>query len=394
MVVVGRASVVGAYSGLPFPATQGVYQIQIATDGGARDSLYVEVFGTDFTTCTLRSYVAIQGEWNALDLTLKPATQIATTDFLVVELPTGSLDELDLFEDFSGVLSSDYQLVTYDLISSTIASFTMTCRFYRGRQAASVPVRVVCGSFSAAITTSATIRFVFAIQTPTADLTKNLFVPVRVYSVRAADATKSNYRLLKNGIYLQQSAVTPAAMSTDFSAAFTPNTVKSLANFDLELNVQSALLASQSAVVVRLGFAYASYPYGATAATTPVSQVFAGGFSDGTNTGDVIFCANLAVYILLPAVDIAAAASVTVSILNTAWYNPLYQLNSTAQQTLVVYTTTNLFRLSGKLNYTNLLPTFAPFQSGTTNLVLAMLPFFTLQGQFSTYDYISVTVIR
>jgi len=54
---------------------------------------------------------------------------------LVIELPTKSIENINLFDSDAGTNLLDYTAMTIDIVNSS--SITMVCRFFNGNQALS-----------------------------------------------------------------------------------------------------------------------------------------------------------------------------------------------------------------------------------------------------------------
>jgi len=70
----------------------GYYYFQITAPPNFKGSSYFEVYGEPWSVCKFRSTIPWSGEWNLIDVTLKPASPIATDDHIVLEFPTRGID--------------------------------------------------------------------------------------------------------------------------------------------------------------------------------------------------------------------------------------------------------------------------------------------------------------
>ncbi len=119
--------------GITFPTGVGTFKIDLtAQSDSLQSTIYVDVVSATFTQAILRSYVSIMNEWNILDLTVQPSTQIATSDQLVIEIATKSNEGVLLLADDAGSAYIDGQILPFDLIQATGSATSCTCRFYRG----------------------------------------------------------------------------------------------------------------------------------------------------------------------------------------------------------------------------------------------------------------------
>lgn len=87
-------------------------------------------------------------------------------------------------------------VITSDFVSGVTAG---TCYLHNGFQANESTARVMCTSFSGAITTGTTVEFFFTITNPTT-LTEDTYIPVIVYSMSPAitgDFSKKNWQIIE-----------------------------------------------------------------------------------------------------------------------------------------------------------------------------------------------------
>lgn len=140
---------------------------------------FIEVYGPKFNALNLVSSVSIPAESNLLLFEIVPSSNITNNYHrIVIEIPTISNDNVNLFDEDLGMGYRNYDDLVFDLYDSSISS--MKCKFYAGDRVNSQPIKIVCTQFSANnITTSHVVRFGFWVKNPST--TQALAIPIQVY---------------------------------------------------------------------------------------------------------------------------------------------------------------------------------------------------------------------
>jgi hypothetical protein len=172
--------------GLVFPSQPGKYQTSISFDvtGSGTyniyNNLYLDVFGTPFTLLKVQAWVTIPGDPNLVWIQLTPTTTIQTFQQIVIEFPTKSSAGATLFSNDLGTGLIDGSLIPVDVIDGDFDNTFMKCRLFYGDQTNSKNAKVVCGSFTQAITSSKLLFFAFKIVNPS--ISVQVSIPLFIYS--------------------------------------------------------------------------------------------------------------------------------------------------------------------------------------------------------------------
>ena len=143
--------------GLNFPTSPGTYKVDFNFDVDSSDNfkihdhLYMEVYGTQFTTLSVTSFVTMVNEPNLIWVKLTPSTTIQTHHQIVIEVPTRGADGRNLFADDLGTGVSDGGDLTTDVIDGDFSNTFMKCRLFHGDQTNYKAARIICGDFSESI---------------------------------------------------------------------------------------------------------------------------------------------------------------------------------------------------------------------------------------------------
>ena len=143
-----------ASEGFAHPTVPGNYKIDFnfdvdgSDDFKIHDHLYMEVYGTQFSTLSVTSFVTIINNPNLIWIKLSPTTVIDTNDQIVIEIPTRSSKGTNLFANDLGTGLDDGEDITTDIIDGAFTDTFMKCRLFHGSQTYYKPAKVICGDFS------------------------------------------------------------------------------------------------------------------------------------------------------------------------------------------------------------------------------------------------------
>ena len=88
---------------IEWPTEIGIYRIDISlNDAAILQSKFIEVYPNEFSLVKFRSYIGYKDEWNLIEMSIQPSTNIAQTDYLVIEFPTKALGDVTLFKNDGG----------------------------------------------------------------------------------------------------------------------------------------------------------------------------------------------------------------------------------------------------------------------------------------------------
>lgn len=305
------AATAGTTDGLDWPQAPGLYRVDMAVSNNNFQSQYIEVFGTSFSTISCYSYVVLEKEYNYLDITLVPATAIdSTNDAIVIELPTKSSNGANIFNDDLDLGLKDFDPIPVDAVTGAPIA-AMKCIFQKGYQTNGNPCKVICSEFTA-IAAGTTIRFVIRIRNPDIAAGTDLSIPITIYSQDNGENVKTNFNVLTEGIYVdetQTANLVTSAVSVTPSTLFYGDTGKNLVlkNEDTSTTVNYAnfdvFIVVFGQPLYRQGLQTSKFTYAA-------------------GTGDVIYLKSMNAAILVPATANPIATGDTTLTISTVWDNP------------------------------------------------------------------------
>ncbi len=332
-------------------------------------SFVIDVKGSPFTSLELRALSTVASTLNPIVVRITPVTTIDVDDQLVLEIPTKSLDGLDLMDEDGG---QGYSLVsgpTFDLFAGDISS--MKCRFEPGCRSCPTPLRIICSEFSQAITSSRELAVVFLLRNPAVAALKTITLPLVLYSLDLASGVKTNWDVVEAGLVVR--GANPSATTT---VSDTGNFALSDTGYDDGANTltfslrNSKQLEAGDYYFLQLGFGLrnsgqqtSAWSYGAT--------------SFGVATSHAYFLANCRC-LLLPfptAFPAQPAAGTTLSgRIQSVVNNQYYQLSS-AERAVSAIASYRLAKASQNIVYTDLYPALT-----TVTLASPSVSFASLRG--------------
>lgn len=161
-----------------------------------------------------------------------PPSNIATTQQLVIEIPTVSLDGTTLFPADLGMGYKTYDSLIFDLFESGISS--MKCKVYPGDAVRQQPTKIVCSSFSTTITPSMTIKMGFWVINPPSDV--SMSIPIQVYAYDQPSARKFIWSIVEAGIRVLPIITTPISDDGNFASS---NAVREIRGVDLSFTTRN-----------------------------------------------------------------------------------------------------------------------------------------------------------
>ncbi|KAL4456555.1 hypothetical protein ABPG74_000662 [Tetrahymena malaccensis] len=195
--------------GIIWPLKAGVYKVEISfPTQKIFHTEFVEVYGQKFTTLSFFSTNNGVGLNNLIYIQFKPAVQIGTTDQLIIEFNTQSLDSINLFASDLGLGMLSYTQLNADFFQGNTAG-SCSCRLYNGYQASGVAARVVCTQFNSAISTSTVATIFFQITNPSS-VPEDTYIPIFVYSISqtvTGEYKKDNWQIVEQQFNIKSSAV-------------------------------------------------------------------------------------------------------------------------------------------------------------------------------------------
>jgi hypothetical protein len=198
--------------GLTFPSVPGLYQVSFNVDPVSSTSfiiynqMYIEVYGTAFSTLSITAMSTIPGSENVIWFKITPSTQILATQQIVVEFPTkdNSASGLVLFTNDLGYGLTDGNVIKTDIIGGDFNNGFMTCQLFNGDSTHSKSAKIVCGQFTSSISTSQLLFFAIKIINPSINGGRSqVSIPLFVYSNEQGTNYKTNFNVYDNAVYLQ-----------------------------------------------------------------------------------------------------------------------------------------------------------------------------------------------
>lgn len=193
--------------GLLFPTVAGTYKVDVSFDVDStaqyniHNHLYLEVYGTPFTTLSVRSFVTVCGAPNLIWVKLTPTTTIGQYDQIVVEIPTRGSDGTTYYANDLGTGIADGGDIKTDVISGAFSNTFMNCRLFLGDQSNYKSAKIICGGFTSTITSSQLLHFAFKIVNPS--VSPQASIPFFIYSINTNTMYKSNFNTVENAVYLR-----------------------------------------------------------------------------------------------------------------------------------------------------------------------------------------------
>jgi hypothetical protein len=188
--------------GLTFPTVPGTYKMSFTADADSNinynihNQLYIEVYGTPFTTLSIYSMVTIPSQRNLLWIKLTPTTTIETTEQLTFEFPTKSTAGLLLFDDDLGTGLADGAFINADVIGGDFSNSFMKCKIFHGDQTFAKSAKIVCGEFSESIESNELLFFAIKIINPALSGGRVLVsIPLFVHSMEQGKTYKKNFNV-------------------------------------------------------------------------------------------------------------------------------------------------------------------------------------------------------
>ncbi|KAL4505422.1 hypothetical protein ABPG72_002484 [Tetrahymena utriculariae] len=199
--------------GIIWPLQIGVYKVEISfPTQKIFHTEFVEVYGQKFSTLNFFSTNNGVGLSNLIYISFTPAVQIGTSDQLIIEFNTQSLDSINLFASDLGLGMLSYTQLNADFFLGT-GSGSCSCRLYNGFQPSGagvgVAAKVVCTQFSSVISTSAVAKIFFQITNPST-VPEDTYIPIFVYSISqtaSGEYKKDNWQIVEQQFNIKSSAV-------------------------------------------------------------------------------------------------------------------------------------------------------------------------------------------
>jgi hypothetical protein len=110
-----------AINGIPYPQDPGLFSIKIQAISDSfniSETAYIEVLPQSFSFIKLKSTIKSISKRNLIKISLSPEIEIKKNEWLVLELPTKSLSDLNVFSEWGGAFTSkDGYYVKIEIIS-------------------------------------------------------------------------------------------------------------------------------------------------------------------------------------------------------------------------------------------------------------------------------------
>jgi len=207
----------------------------------------------------------------------------------------------------------------------------MTCNVYPGDPTYSQPTKIVCSSFSSALTTSSTIKFGFWVVNPSSTIA--MAIPVQVYAYDQPSATKFVWSIVEAGIKIQPLTNSPI---TDLGNFASSNPIREIMGTSLSFTTRNTkAMVKNDWYIMKFGFDLRQ------SANSNGSFSYNSGLG---STGDVIFMRNCQTILLrvgTNSLNIMTPGNSTLNArITSLFYNPPYQL-TTQQGTIYAYVVYN-----------------------------------------------------
>lgn len=93
----------------------------------------------------------------------------------------------------------------------------MTCKVYTGDNQNNQPAKIVCSSFSAALSTTTTIKMGFWVKNPQTSI--GLAIPIQIYSFDPYLGRKNVWSIIESAIKVIPTSVTPISDLGNFATS-------------------------------------------------------------------------------------------------------------------------------------------------------------------------------
>ncbi|EAR88802.2 hypothetical protein TTHERM_00262980 (macronuclear) [Tetrahymena thermophila SB210] len=234
--------------GIIWPLQTGVYKVEISfPTQKIFHTEFVEVYGQKFNTLNFYSTNNGVGLNNLIYISFTPAVQIATTDQLIIEFNTQSLDSINLFGSDLGLGMLSYTQLNADFLLGTNAG-TCSCRLYNGYQPSGVAVKVVCTQFSSVISTSAQAKIFFQIVNPSS-VPEDTYIPIFIYSIYqtpTGEYKKDNWQIVEQQFNIKSSAVSTSGTTVTPTRS---NSAMGASNIQITFQVPVAFSSSDMLII-------------------------------------------------------------------------------------------------------------------------------------------------
>lgn len=368
--------------GIPFPTSLGVYKAESTisySSGNAQvvsNTFFLEVYGSPFTTLNFYSTVTIPGEKNLIMVEVAPTVTISTSQQLVIEIPTQSIDGTAYFADDLGMGYADYSDLVFDIYDSTSGVSSMTCKVYTGQGSQGIPVKIICSNFNTALTSATVLKFGFWVTNPS--VTRSLAIPVTVYSYDQYAVTKANWNILESAFNMIVTVASPILDNGNF--AYDVGTYETYPVVMSLTTRNTAAMSAGDLYIVKVGF------------DPRQNGLFASGFTYNSGlgaTGTLYIMRNCKTYVLkvgATSLAILPSASATINAQIKNVYTP-YWKPSTTESVITAYVSYLSTGTSEKITHKESLPALSPKELASPLFSFAALASNTLANQPEDYQF-------